>query len=259
MDIVNYNRQAWDGLVQAGNQWTRPISSEVVQRARKGEWSIVLTPEKPVPREWFGDLQDAAVLCLAGGGGQQGPTLSAAGANVTVFDNSPQQLKQDEAVAKRDGLEIETVQGDMRDLSQLGDATFDLIVHPCSNGFIPDVNPVWQEAFRVLKPGGRLMTGFISSLFFLFDFWEMEKGNLVVKYSLPFADCEQLDKEKLQELIDQGEPLEYGHTLTDQIGGQLRAGFHLVDFFEDECDENPYGLLSKYIDPFIATLARKPE
>jgi len=30
--------------------------------------------------------------CLASGGGQQGPVLAAAGAHVTVFDNSPRQL-----------------------------------------------------------------------------------------------------------------------------------------------------------------------
>ena len=40
-----------------------------------------------MPADWFGDLAGAPVLCLASGGGQQGPLLAAAGARVTVFDN----------------------------------------------------------------------------------------------------------------------------------------------------------------------------
>ena len=81
------------------------------------------------------------MLCLASGGGQQGPILAAAGANVTVFDNSPRQLAQDRLVADREGLAIETVLGDMADLSAFPDARFDLIVHPVSNVFVPDVRP----------------------------------------------------------------------------------------------------------------------
>ena len=92
-------------------------------------------------------------MCLASGGGQQGPILAAAGADVTVFDNSPRQLEQDRYVADRDGLHLQTVEGDMRDLSCFPDESFDLIVHPVSNVFVPDVKPVWREAYRVLKPG----------------------------------------------------------------------------------------------------------
>jgi len=258
MDIIKHNQQAWDGLVRSGNRWTVPVSSDEIAAARNGDWQIVLTPQKPVPRQWFGDLSDRDVLCLASGGGQQGPVLAAAGGNVTVFDNSPAQLQQDQQVAERDGLDIRCVQGDMRDLSAFPTNSFDLVFHPCSNGFVPDVNPVWQEASRVLKPGGRLMAGFVNPIFYLFDYWEMEKGNLVVKYSIPFADCEQLDPEKVQELIDKGEPLEYGHALKDQIGGQLRAGLHLIDFYEDVWDDPPGNLLSRYIHPLIATLSGKP-
>ena len=258
MDIAKYNRKAWDGLVQSGNRWTVPVSSEEIAEARNGNWNIVLTPRKPVPREWFGELSEKNVLCLASGGGQQGPILAAAGANVTVYDNSPAQLQQDQRVADRDSLDIKTIQGDMRDLSEISDATFDLVFHPCSNGFVPDINPVWREGFRVLKPTGIMMAGFINPVFYLFDYYEMEKGNLTVKYSIPYSDRDQLDKKTLEELIAKGEPLEYGHTLADQIGGQLRAGFELVGLYEDEWDDPPVNLLSKYIQPFIATLCRKP-
>src|SRR5205085_1973198 len=101
--------------------------------------------------DWFPPVAGLEVLCLASGGGQQGPILAAAGARVTVFDNSPNQLAQDRLVADREGLALETVRGDMADLAAFPDARFDLIVHPCSNMFVPDVRPVWREAFRVLR------------------------------------------------------------------------------------------------------------
>jgi hypothetical protein len=91
-DILLHNRRTWDRQVEHGNPWTVPVSSEAVARARNGDWSIVLAPTKPVPSEWFPPLVGLDVLCLASGGGQQGPILAAAGANVTVFDNSPARL-----------------------------------------------------------------------------------------------------------------------------------------------------------------------
>lgn len=142
VDVRGHNRNAWNRLAEQGDRWTRPISAEQVAEARKGRWDILLTPSKPVPKEWFGELRGADVLCLAGAGGQQGPILAAAGSHVTVFDNSPAQLAQDRLVAKRDGLCLRLVEVDMRDLSAFADGSFDLIVHPVSNVFVPDVRPV---------------------------------------------------------------------------------------------------------------------
>jgi ubiquinone/menaquinone biosynthesis C-methylase UbiE len=153
MDFLNYNREAWNRKVAEKNEWTVPVSPEVVAAARQGEWSVVLTPVIPVPQDWFGDLTGARVLGLASGGGQQGPVLAAAGADVTIFDNSPAQLDRDREVADREGLVIRTVQGDMADLSVFDSEFFDLIFHPVSNCFVPDVTSVWRECFRVLKPG----------------------------------------------------------------------------------------------------------
>ena len=144
MDVLEYNRAAWDASVANRNQWTLPVDSKTIQRARNGEWSIVLTPLKPVPFDWFPDLQGLPTLCLASGGGQQGPVLATAGAKVTVFDNSPRQLGQDHMVAEREGLDIELVRGDMRDLSRFDDEQFWLVVHPVSNCFSPNILPVWE-------------------------------------------------------------------------------------------------------------------
>ena len=258
MDVRRYNRSAWDRQVQGGNRWTVPVSAEEVTAARRGEWRIILTPTKPVPADWFPPLTGAAVLCLASGGGQQGPILAAAGAKVTVFDNSPQQLAQDRAVAERDGLAIRTVEGDMRDLSALASDSFDLIFHPVSNVFVSEVRPVWREAFRVARSGGVLLAGFANPVMFIFDLDKVDnEGVLEVTYTLPYSDVDSLDAAELQQVMESGRPLEFSHSLEDQIGGQLDAGFLLSGFFEDRFAPED-NALSRYMPTFIATRAVKP-
>ncbi|MEW4568350.1 class I SAM-dependent methyltransferase [Tautonia sp. JC769] len=254
-DILSYNRTAWDRQVERGNRWTVPVDPEVIARARSGDWSIVLTPSKPVPVDWFPPLGGLDVLCLAGGGGQQGPVLAAAGANVTVLDNSPAQLDRDRMVAEREGLRIETVRGDMADLSAFPDGRFDLVAHPCSNGFVPDVRPVWREAFRVLRPGGLLLSGFANPVLYLFDEFALERGEFRVAHTIPYSDLTSLGEGDRRRLADRDEPLAFGHTLGDQIGGQIEAGFALVGFYEDADPESPLGA---YLPTFIATRSLKP-
>lgn len=254
-EILEWNRRAWDAAVAYGSVWTVPVSPEVVARARAGEWSIVLTPTREVPRAWFAAPAGLEVLCLASGGGQQGPVLAAAGARVTVFDNSPAQLARDREVAEREGLEIRTEQGDMADLSRFADNSFDFIVHPCSNMFVPDVKPVWRECFRVLRPGGTLIAGMVNPAKYIFDQFLLDEGQMVVKYRLPYCDLTDLPAGERQWLIDDEQPFEWSHTLEDQIGAQLDAGFHLIGFYEDRWSHDA---LDAYMNTFIATRALKP-
>jgi len=259
MDIRKYNSLAWDREVERGNKWTIPVSEAVIAAARLGEWEILLTPSKPVPRAWFTDLEGLDVLCLASGGGQQGPILAAAGAKVTVLDNSPKQLEQDRLFAERHALHITAVEGDMADLSMFSDQSFNLIVHPVSNCFAPNIQPVWAEAFRVLRRGGVLLTGFSNPVTYLFDYDLADStGILQVKYALPYSDLTSLTAEERQRHIETETPLEFSHTLEDQIGGQLDAGFLLTGFFEDVYPEDENDLLTNYMPTFIATRAIKP-
>jgi SAM-dependent methyltransferase len=254
MDVRAYNREKWDRQVEQGNPWTVPSSPEVIAAARRGEWSVLLTEQKTVPRQWFPeDMHGVDVLCLASGGGQQGPVMAAAGANVTVFDNSPRQLAQDRLVAKRESLQIITVEGDMRDLSVFGDGCFDLVFHPVSNAFCPEVLPVWHEAWRVLRPGGVLLAGFVNPSMYIFDSVLAEQGVFEVKYPLPF-DATKLSEAERQHEFGNDAPLEFSHSLEEQIGGQLKADFLLVGLYEDR-QASPLG---KFMPAYIATRAIKP-
>lgn len=256
VDPIAHNRAAWDKQVAANNEWTRPVPSEDIARARNGDWSVVLIGYQPVPRDWFPPrLQGCDVLCLASGGGQQGPILAAAGANVTVFDNSPGQLAQDRRVAERDGLDIATEEGDMRDLSRFGDESFDLIFHPVSNCFCPDILPVWRECHRVLRPGGVLLAGFLNPDLYIFDREaEDKRGELVVRHRLPYSDLTHMTPDERDRLVGEG-PLEWSHSLADQIGGQLEAGFVITHFAEAPHHAN---VSAKYMPGYYATRAITP-
>jgi SAM-dependent methyltransferase len=254
-DPVAHNRAAWDREVDSGNEWTRPVGPEVIARARAGDWSVVLIGYQPVPRDWFpAELAGAEFLCLASGGGQQGPVLSAAGAAVTVLDNSPRQLGRDEEVAAREGLAVATVLGDMRDLSAFTDASFDVVFNPVSNVFCPELAPVWRESFRVLRPGGILMAGFMNPDIFIFDVAALDsRSELIVRHPLPFTTLDLPDDER-ERSYGTG-PIEYSHSLTEQIGGQLAAGFVLTHLVEGPHHADATG---RYLPGYFATRAIRP-
>jgi len=254
-DATPWNRTAWDRQVARGNRWTVPVGPEAIAAARRGEWSVVLTPTKPVPRDWFPLLKDLPTLALASGGGQQGPLLSAAGARVTVLDLSPRQLAQDRAVAQRDGLELETVEGDMRDLSRFADASFGLVFHPCSNAFVPDVRPVWREVARVLRPGGVLLAGFVNPATYLFDEEAAKHGRLEARHAIPYSDFVHLTEAERAALVAADEPFVFGHTLEAQLGGQLEAGLVLTALYEDG---DPQRELDRRMPTAVATRAIRP-
>lgn len=257
LDIRDWNRKAWDQNVARGNRWTVPVSTEVIEAARRGDWQIQLTSQRPVPSDWFPRLVDQPVLCLGSAGGQQAPVLAAAGAVVTLLDNSPAQLGQDRMVADRDGLEIGLIEGDMADLSMLADDSFELIVHPCSNCFAPNVNTVWRECFRVLKSGGTLLSGMVNPVCFLFSEEAWSTGNLTVSQSLPWSDAENLDHPDVKRRMANEQPLEFGHPIQDLIGGQLQAGFHLTGLYEDGKND-PETPLSQFAPWMFATRSIRP-
>ena len=254
MDINRYNQKAWDREVQRENPWSRPVDSETIAAAREGKWNVVLTPTRPVPHEWFGDIAGKKILCLASGGGQQAPILAAAGANVTLLDQSPAMLAQDSLVAAREMLDIEIVEGDMAKLSMFKAGSFDLVFHPVSNCFVPDLAPVWKEAHRVLKAKGTLLAGFANPFLYLFDRDEDDPQKQTIVHSLPYSDLEDLDDDRRRDLIAKEEPLEWSHSLDDQIGGQIAAGFVITGFYEDLHPGHP---LAEWGPTMIATRAMK--
>jgi SAM-dependent methyltransferase len=257
IDLLSHNRAAWNRESARGIVWSVPVDEATIADARRDRWQVILTPRRPVPRAWFGDIRGKRVLCLASGGGQQAPVLAAAGAVVVSFDLSDEQLAKDHAVAQREGLAIECIRGDMADLGCFDEAQFDLIFHPASNVFVADLGPVWRECHRVLRPGGALLAGFMNPLVFLFDHDEADRtGVLTVRYRLPYSDLGSLDNEALQKKLAANELLEFSHSLESQIGGQIAAGLAITGFYEDGWLDDSW-LLAQHTPVAIATRAQR--
>ena len=223
---ADINAETIGRWIDEGWEWGEPIGHEAFLQARAGSWEVKLTPTRSVPREWFGNLAGAHVLGLASGGGQQCPIFAAAGAHVTVLDYTPAQLESERLVAEREGFGISIVRADMTEPLPFPDETFDLVFNPVSLCYIREVEPVWNEVARIMKPGGILLTGFDTIINFIVDGDERE-----IVWSMPFDPLENPEQRAFLEEDDAG--LQFGHSLDEMLGGLLRAGFSIEDLYED--------------------------
>ena len=130
MRYQDINADTVDRWVREGWEWGRPISHETYMKALGGEWDVYLTPTKPVPHAWFGEMKGAKILGLASGGGQQMPIFAALGAECTVLDYSPMQIESEKAVAAREGYSIRIIRADMTQPLPFEDGEFDIVFHP---------------------------------------------------------------------------------------------------------------------------------
>jgi SAM-dependent methyltransferase len=258
MDLAEQNREAWNAASKGECDWSIPVSADEIKLAKEGSWSVRLTPKKSMPHEWVPPLNGLEILCLASGGGQQVPILAAAGAKVTSLDISDEQLSKDVLVAKQHDLPVTAIRGEMTDLGRFKEGSFDLIFNPASTLFIEDVEPVWKACYRVLRPGGVLLSGSMNPSFFLFDHDEaLSQGILNVKFPLPYSDLTSLTDDQMAAMRKSRKTIEFGHSLDDLIGGQIRSGFQIAGFYEDYWDDS-VTLLNLYSPTLFATRALKP-
>lgn len=247
-NYTDINSKVIDSWIKSGWEWGVPIDHETYERAKAGQWDVLLTPTKPVPKSWFCDMKGAKVLGLASGGGQQMPVFAALGAKCTVLDYSAEQLASERMVAQREGYDIDLVRADMTKPLPFEDESFDLIFHPVSNCYIEDVYPVWRECYRVLKKGGILLSGLDNGLNYVFDDDEEE-----YLYKLPFNPLK--DEKIYEDSIKNNWGIQFSHTIEEQVGGQLKAGLILEDIFSDT---NGSGKLHDFNLPtFFATKSVK--
>ena len=248
MNYTEINSKTIDRWVEEGWEWGKPIDHETYENAKNGVWDVGLTPTKPVPHEWFGELSGKKLLGLASGGGQQMPVFSALGAECTVLDYSERQLESERLVAEREGYSINIVKADMTKTLPFDNESFDIIFHPVSNCYIKDVYHVFSECFRVLKPGGILLCGLGNEVNYIVN----EDETMIVN-KMPFDPLD--NPEYMKQLQEDDDGVQFSHTIEEQIGGQLKAGFTLTDIFGDT---NGYGRLQELnIESYIATRAVK--
>lgn len=248
-EYTEINSKTIDRWVDEGWEWGIPVSHETYLKALDGEWDVLLTPTKPVPHEWFGTLEGKALLGLASGGGQQMPLFSALGARCTVLDYSDRQLSSERTAAEREKYEISIVKADMTKVFPFPDDSFDVIFHPVSNCYVKDVYHVFRECFRVLKSGGVLLSGLGNEVNYIVN---GDESAIVNRMPFDPLTC----PEYMRQLEEEDYGVQFSHTVAEQIGGQLAAGFILTDIYGDT---NGQGRLHELnIESYIATRAVKP-
>lgn len=242
------NKETIDKWVEQGWEWAKSISHEEYLNAKSGIWDVLLTPTIPVPHHWIGHLKDKKVLGLASGGGQQIPIFTALGAECSVIDYSSKQIESELRIAEREGYKVDTIEGDMTKVLPYDDETFDIVFHPVSNCYVEVVQHVFNEAYRVLKKCGLFLAGLNNEINYMVDDDEKE-----IVWKMPFNPLD--DEKARQHLIEKDCGMQFSHNMTEQIGGQLKAGFTLFDLYEDT---NGYGRLhERNIKTCIATKSVK--
>lgn len=99
------------------------------------------------------------------------------------------------------------------------------------------------------------MVGYMNPWIYMYDgddVWDSSDKELLLQYSLPFNARELEEKGEITINPEYG--YEFSHTLEKQIGGQLKAGFAMIDFYESKDRRNR---LSKYGSDYLANLSIK--
>jgi len=245
-----HNREAWDARVTKGQPHTEPASEK---EFRAGLVALA-------PKGWLdAELQGRNVLCLAAGGGKHSVLFAALGANVTVVDLSPRKLELDRRAAIARRLRVTTVETSMDNLRMFDSGSFELVFHPVSTCYVPDVLSVYREVARVTAPAGLYISQHKQPASLQCDPLSGSGGYLVREEyyrtsSLPDIRGDWQHRE--------AGTVEFLHRLEDLVGGMCRAGFAIEDVIEprhwdDKAAPGTFGHRSKYLPPFIAIKARR--
>jgi SAM-dependent methyltransferase len=222
-EVAKYNQARWRHLVEADALFTRPAFDLDPERARR----------RIDPRGRLGELDGKNVLVLAGGGGQQSIAFALLGARVTVIDLSDAQLARDREAAAHHGVEVRTVEGDMRDLSAFEAAAFDVVWQPYSLNFVPDCRAVFREVARVTRPAGTYCVQVANPYFVGVGEADFDGDGYVVK--LPYAQGAPVTTTDAVWVAGGRAvepPIEYRQTLEAVINGLIDCGFRITHLDE---------------------------
>lgn len=231
-DRTRKSRDSWEALSAAGVEYARPWLDLTPAEAR----------ERVDPEAQLASVEGKRVLCLAASGGQQSAAFALLGAHVTVFDFSENQLRKDRATADHYGLSIETIHGDMQDLSRFATAAFDIVWLAHSINFVPNATRVIAQVSRICSPGGRLRINFTNP--YVHGTWDsfQEGGYLLSQRYIDGGEVSYGDRSWRFTGDDGREhringPAEYRHRLSTIMNGLIAHSFEILGFWESVGDE----------------------
>ena len=222
----------------------RDLDTDLFAKYRAGKADALLSQPWYDPPAWAALMSRVRpgdrVLCLAGGGGQQSAIYSLLGADVTVLDLTPEQLERDHLAARHYGYGIETIQGDMRDLSALRDDAFDWVHQPISLLYVHDLCPIYDGVQRVLKRGGRYYSDYTYPGFYMAEDLGWDGDGYRLRIGQPHRSGPLLEREDdgVANFTDGVSFGECNHLLSDIVNGQVGAGLAIVGLWENPRPEH---------------------
>lgn len=100
----------------------------------------------------LGPLGGKRVLELGCGGAQSAVAFAKAGAKVIAVDHSAQQLAFARQLCDEESVKVELHHGDLADLAFLRADTVDAVFSAYALGYVEDLNRVFRQVHRVLRP-----------------------------------------------------------------------------------------------------------
>jgi SAM-dependent methyltransferase len=201
-------------------------------------------------------------LCLAAGGGRQGPLYAAAGADVTVLDISPEMLSRDRAVAAERRIHLRTVEGSMDDLSMFAGGEFDIVIHPVSTCYVPDVGVVYMQVARVVRAGGLYVSQHKSPVSLQA---EISPAGDTYRLIEPYYRDGPLPPARVpsgwSRLREHGTH-EFLHRWEQLLGNMCRAGFVIEDLVEPmharpQAERGTFAHRARYVAPYVRIKAKR--
>jgi SAM-dependent methyltransferase len=173
----------------------------------------------------LGDLKGKRVLELGCGGAQCSIAFAKQGGTAIGIDFSAEQLAFARRLCEREEVRVELRQGDLADLAFLRADSIDLAFSAYTFGYVEDLNRVFRQVHRVLKPNAPLVFSLPHPAYDMID--DQADPPLLIRRS--YFDRSPID------YTWSGIPFtDYHHTFADLYMGLARASYRVDMVIEPE-------------------------
>jgi hypothetical protein len=104
-------------------------------------------------------------------------------------------------------------------------------------------------SMRITEQIDAMATMAVNPVQYLFRWPEYSEGILQVAHALPYSDLTSLTAQERSTRFHPEDPIEFGHTLEQTLGGLMSSGFSLDGLLEDRAEDDP---LAPYMASYYA-------
>ena len=174
----------------------------------------------------LGHVAEKRVLELGCGSGAGSVAIALQGARAIGVDFSAQLLSAARRLSERSGVKLELHEGELGDLAFARADTVDVVFSVYALNLVEDINRVFRQVHRVLKPGGPLVFSVPHPAYDMIVDDDLEEPLLIRR--------SYFDDGRIDLGADAPPYFSYHHTISDLFTGLLRANFRVDAILEPE-------------------------